>query len=129
MIHSGMQLSVVFTYKFWMGLNGFILLFLAVNIATIGVEIDSRFPFILALGYLVYLFVYLSKNAMWKLMTLFGIAILGIFIYLIGIISGLTGDNLRPLAWTHIVFSLLLLGGAFAHWKSYQSVNPEPSQD
>ena len=117
-----MQLSAVFTYKFWMGFNGFILLFLAVNIATIGVEINSGFPFLLALGYLVYLFIYLSKNAFWKLLTLFIVSVLGILVYLIGVVSGLTGSDLTPLAWTHIVLSLLLLGGAYAHWKLGKSL-------
>ncbi len=118
MIHSNMQLTKLFTYKFWMGFNGFVLLFLSVNIATIGVEIDSGLPFLLALGYLVYLFVYLSKNAYWKMVTLLGIAVVGVLVYLIGIISGITASDMAPLAWTHIVLSLLLLGGAIAHWKS-----------
>jgi hypothetical protein len=105
-------------HKFWMGFNGFVLLFLAVNIATIGVEIDSRFPFLIALGYLVYMFVYLSKGERWKLIALFSIAICGVLIYLIGLIIGRTGGNLYPMAWTHIILSAVLLGGAFAHLKT-----------
>jgi hypothetical protein len=105
-------------HKFWMGFNGFVLLFLAVNMATIGVEIDSRFPFLLALGYLVYMFVYLSKNEPWKLITLFSIAIAGVLVYLIGMIFGITGSGLYPLAWTQVILSAVLLGGAFAHWKT-----------
>lgn len=118
MINSGMNLANVFSYKFWMGFNGFVLLFLSVNMATIGVELDSGFSFILALGYLVYLFIYLSKNAYWKLLSVFIIAAAGVLVFLIGVISGLTPDNLDSLAWTHIVFSLLLLSGAAAHWKT-----------
>jgi hypothetical protein len=106
------------THKFWMGFNGFVLLFLAVNIGTIGVELDSGFPFIIALAYLVYMFIYLSKNAMWKLMTLIAIACAGFLFYLGGIIFGLIPDNLQALAWTHVVLSALLAGGALAHLKS-----------
>jgi hypothetical protein len=106
------------THKFWMGFNGFVLLFLAVNIGTIGVELDAGFPFIIALAYLVYMFIYLSKNAMWKLIALMSIAGAGLLFYLGGIIFGLTPDNLQALAWTHIVLSALLEGGAIAHLKS-----------
>ena len=106
------------TYKFWMGFNGFMLLFLAVNMATIGVELHSKIAFITAAIYLVYLFIYLSKNALWKLIVLFAIAAIGVLFYLVGIISGLIGPNLKALAWTHIVLSILLLGGAYAHFKT-----------
>lgn len=107
-----------FTHKFWMGFNGFVLLFLAVNIGTVGVELDAGFPFIIALAYLVYMFIYLSKSAMWKLATLLAIAGAGFLFYLAGIIFGLTPDNLRALAWTHVVLSAFLAGGATAHLKS-----------
>jgi hypothetical protein len=118
MIISDSMTKGFITYKFWMGFNGFILLFLAVNMATIGVELDSKLAFIAAAVYLVYLFIYLSKNALWKLQVLFAIAAVGLLFYLVGIISGLTGPNLKPLAWTHIVLSILLLGGAYAHFKT-----------
>jgi len=106
------------THKFWMGFNGFVLLFLAVNIGTIGVELDAGLPFIIALAYLVYMFIYLSKSAMWKLAALLAIAGAGFLVFLAGIIFKLTPDNLRALAWTHIILSALLGGGAIAHLKS-----------
>jgi len=106
------------THKFWMGFNGFVLLFLAVNIGTIGVEIDSGILFLIALGYLVYMFIYLSKSAMWKLITLLSIAGAGALFYLIGIVFSMISDNLTALAWTHIVLSLFLVGGAIAHLKT-----------
>jgi len=112
------QISILSNHKFWMGFNGFILLFLAVNIATIGVEVNSSIPFWAALGYLVYLFIYLSKSILWKLIVVFVIAGFGLLFYLAGIISGLTPGTLHPLGWTHIVLSLLLLGGAYAHYKT-----------
>ena len=106
------------THKFWMGFNGFVLLFLAVNIGTIGVEIDSKIPFLIALGYLVYLFIYLSKSAMWKLIALLSIAGAGTLFYLVAFLFSLISENLQALAMTHIVLSLLLTGGAIAHLKS-----------
>lgn len=106
------------TYKFWMGFNGFVLLFLAVNMATIGVELDSKIAFVVALGYLVYMFIYLSKNVLWKLLTLIAVAVAGMLFYLIGILAGSVSPNLKALAWTHIVLSLLLLSGALAHYKT-----------
>ncbi|MCP4584025.1 MAG: hypothetical protein GY839_20630 [candidate division Zixibacteria bacterium] len=112
-----MAKSSFMTHKFWMGFNGFVLLFLAVNIGTVGVEVDSSIPFLIALGYLVYMFIYLSRSAMWKLAALFSIAGAGILFYLGGIIFGYISDNLLALAWTHIVLSLLLAGGALAHFK------------
>jgi hypothetical protein len=106
------------SHKFWMGFNGFVLLFLGVNIATIGVEIDSRIPFLAAFGYLVYLFIYLSRGDMWKLIGLFIIAVAGALFYLAGMISGLTGSNIYHMAWTQVILSLILLGGAFAHLRT-----------
>jgi len=112
-----MNISFI-THKFWMGFNGFVLLFLAVNIGTIGVELDAGLPFIIALAYLVYMFIYLSKSAMWKLATLLAIACAGFIFFLAGIIFSLTPDNMQALAWTHIILSALLGGGALAHLKS-----------
>jgi hypothetical protein len=104
--------------KFWIGFNSFVLLFLAVNICTIGVEINSRLPFILGLGYMVYMSVYLSKGAQWKVLTLIGMGIAGTIVYLIGITFGGTPQTMIPLAWFHIALSLVLAIGAFAHLKS-----------
>ena len=108
----------IFTYKFWMGFNSFVMLFLAVNIGTVGVEIDSGFPFIIALGYMVYMSFYLSKSAAWKVYALIGIGAFGTLFYLLGIIFGLTPQNVHQLAWTHISLSLILTGGALAHFQS-----------
>ena len=104
--------------KFWIGFNSFVLLFLAVNICTIGVEIKSQFPFVLGLGYMIYMSVYLSKGARWKVITLFSMGILGVAAYLGGITFAGTPKTMVPLAWAHIVLSILLTGGAFAHLKS-----------
>lgn len=104
--------------KFWIGFNSFVLLFLAVNICTIGVEIKSQFPFILGLGYMIYMSVYLSKGARWKVITLLSIGLLGVFAYLVGISFAITPRPMQPLAWFHIVGSLILAVGAFAHLKS-----------
>lgn len=112
-----MNISFV-THKFWMGFNGFVLLFLAVNIGTVGVELDAGLPFVIALAYLVYMFIYLSKSAMWKLAALLAIACVGFLFFLAGIMFGFTPDNLRALAWTHIILSASLGGGAIAHLKS-----------
>lgn len=106
---------VFLNHKFWMGFNGFVLLFLAVTISTIGVEIKSGLPFLVALCYLVYMFVYLSKSILWKVYALIGIGIAGTLFYLIGMIAGMITDNLNPYAWTHIVLSILLTGGSFMH--------------
>jgi hypothetical protein len=106
---------VFFSHKFWMGFNSFVLLFLAVNISTIGVEVKSGIPFLIALCYLIYMSMYLSKSALWKVQTLIGIGITGALFYLVGMIAGMTSSNLYPLAWTHIVLSCLLTGGSFAH--------------
>jgi hypothetical protein len=104
--------------KFWIGFNSFVLLFLAVNICTIGVEINSQLPFILGLGYMVYMSVYLSKWALWKVLALLGIGILGALVYVIGMAFAGTPHSMFHLAWAHIALSLLLAGGAFAHLKS-----------
>ena len=109
---------VLLNYKFWMGFNGFVLLFLAVNISTIGVEINSGLPFLVGLCYLIYMFVYLSKSILWKVHVLIGIGIAGTLFYLIGMLTGMITDNLSPYAWTHIVLSILLTGGSFMHLKS-----------
>lgn len=118
MAASKIKNMTILSHKFWMGFNGFILLFLAVNVATVGVELNSGIPFLVALGYLIYMFIYLSKSALWKLRTLFAIAGAGVLVFLISIIFGFAGDGLNPLAWTHIVLSLLLAAGAFAHTKT-----------
>jgi hypothetical protein len=104
--------------KFWIGFNSFVLLFLAVNICTIGVEANSQLPFIIGLGYMVYMSVYLSKSAQWKVITLLGMGIAGTIVYLIGVTFGGTPPSMFPLAWAHIVLSLVLAVGAFAHLKS-----------
>lgn len=103
-----------------MGFNSFVMLFLAVNIATIGVEVRSGFPFLVALGYLVYMSIYLSKGAYWKVAALFGIGAAGALFYMIGIIGGLTPPPALALAWTHTLLSLLLAGGALVHLKAVQ---------
>lgn len=113
--------------KFWIGFNSFVLLFLAVNICTIGVEIKSQFPFILGLGYMIYMSVYLSKGARWKIITLLGMGLLGTVVYLVGILFAGTPKPMVPLAWAHIVFSLILIVGAYAHLKS-PSMDPETAQ-
>lgn len=113
--------------KFWIGFNSFVLLFLAVNICTIGVEIKSQFPFILGLGYMIYMSVYLSKGARWKVITLLGMGLLGVAVYLGGIIFAGTPKSMIPLAWAHIVLSLILAAGAYAHLKS-PSVEPDTAQ-
>lgn len=106
------------SHKFWMGFNSFVLLFIAINVATIGVEIDSRIPFILALGYMIYMSIYLSKGATWKVYTLIGIGVIGVLFYLLGLAFKITPANLYSLAWTHIILSLVLTGGSLAHLKS-----------
>jgi len=107
-----------FSQKFWIGFNSFVLLFLAVNIWTIGVELKSQLPFILGLGYMIYMSVYLSKGAAWKVIALLSIGLLGSIVYLIGIFFGGTPQSMFPLAWAHIAMSLILAAGAFAHLKS-----------
>lgn len=104
--------------KFWIGFNSFVLLFLAVNICTIGVETNSQFPFVLGLGYMIYMSIYLSKGARWKVITLMSIGLLGVVTYLIGVTIAGAPKSLVPLAWAHIVLSLVLAAGAFAHLKS-----------
>jgi len=113
--------------KFWIGFNSFVLLFLAVNICTIGVEINSQFPFVLGLGYMIYMSIYLSKGARWKVITLLSMGLLGVAAYLGGITFAGTPKSMISLAWAHIVLSLLLAGGAYAHLKS-PSVEPEAAQ-
>jgi hypothetical protein len=108
----------IFTHKFWMGFNSFVLLFLAVNAGTIGVEIDSGVPFIIALAYMVYMSVYLSKGGIWKVFILLGIGIVGALFYIIGIAFRLTPSSLMALAQTHIVLSLILAAGTLAHLRS-----------
>ena len=105
-------------HKFWMGFNSFVLLFLAVNIATIGVEVKSGIPFLLALGYMIYMSVYLSKSALWKVQVLLLIGLLGVLFYAIGLISGLTPQIMHPLAITHIILSVILSIGTYAHLKA-----------
>jgi len=113
-----MEISSLITHKFWMGFNSFVLLFLAVNIATIGVEIDSSLPFLLALGYMVYMSIYLSKTVLLKVYLLLGIGLFGAAFYAAGIIAGLAGQAVRPMAITHLVLSLILSAGALAHLTS-----------
>ena len=108
----------IIDHKFWMGFNSFVILFLAVNIGTIGVEIDSGLPFVIALGYMIYMSFYLSKGALWKVYALLGIGIFGALFYLLGITFKLTPPNVLPLAWTQIVLSLVLTAGSLAHLKS-----------
>jgi hypothetical protein len=105
-------------HKFWMGFNSFVLLFLAVNIATIGVEAKSNLAFIVALGYMVYMSVYLSKSALWKVQVLMGIGLAGAMLYLTGIVTSLTPSIMHPLAIAHIVLSAVLAVGALAHLKA-----------
>jgi hypothetical protein len=106
------------SHKFWMGFNSFVLLFLAVNIATIGVEAKSNLAFIMALGYMVYMSVYLSKSALWKVQALMAIGLGGMLFYLTGTITGMTPSIMRPLAITHITLSVILAAGALAHLKA-----------
>jgi len=108
-----------------MGFNSFVMLFIAVNMCMIGVEIYSRFPFLIALGYMVYMSFYLSKSAAWKVYALIGIGVFGTLFYLLAIIFGLTSQNLNPLAWTHVVLSLVLTGGALAHFQLRKKVVEE----
>ena len=118
MANSKVKNMTILSHKFWMGFNGFVLLFLAVNIATIGVEVDSSIPFLVALGYLVYMFIYLSKSILWKLQVLFAIGGAGALFYLISVIFGSTSGTMGSLAWTHIVLSFFLVGGALGHLKT-----------
>lgn len=104
----------IFTFKFWMGFNAFVLLFLAVNIATVGVEIDSEIPFLIALAYLIYMSVYLSRNSLARALILLGIGFAGMLFYIGGLIFGLTPPGVRPLALAHIFFSLVLVAGVYA---------------
>lgn len=115
---NAMEISSWITHRFWMGFNSFVLLFLAVNIATIGVETDSGLPFWLALGYMIYMSVYLSKTILLKVYVLLGIGLFGALFYAVGLITGFVGPLLRPLAVTQIVLSLILSAGAFAHLTS-----------
>lgn len=110
--------TVLFRYKFWMGFNSFVMLFLAVNIGTIGVEIDSGIPFTLALGYLVYMSFYLSINSITRVVLLMTIAIIGVLYYFAGIEFGYLPESTHALAWTHVVLSLILFLGSLAHLKT-----------
>jgi hypothetical protein len=104
--------------KFWIGFNSFVLLYLAVNVWTISVETNSRLPFFLGFAYMIYMSIYLSKGAQWKVLTLLGMGVAGALVYLAGVTFAGTPKTMFPLAWTHIVLSLILAGGAFAHLKS-----------
>jgi len=86
---------------------------------------SPRFPFLIALGYMVYMSFYLSKSAAWKVYALIGIGVFGTLFYLLAIIFGLTSQNLNPLAWTHVVLSLVLTGGALAHFQLRKKVVEE----
>jgi len=109
-----------FGYKFWMGFNSFVILLLAVNIGTIGVEMDSGFPFLLALFYMIFMSFYLSKAAFWKIYALIGIGTAGLIFYLIGNLSGMTPDNVRSLAGAHILLSFILTSGGVVHYLTYR---------
>jgi hypothetical protein len=106
------------SHKFWMGFNSFVMLFLAINIGTVGAETDSSLPFVIALGYMIYMSVYLSKAAAWKVYALLGIGLFGALFYLLGMAFKLMPQNLHALAWTHIVLSLVLAAGSLAHLRS-----------
>jgi hypothetical protein len=108
--------------KFWIGFNSFVLLFLAVNICTIGVEVKSRWPFLLGLGYMIYMSVYLSKGAAWKVFALLSIGVCGALFYLLGILFRYTPSSMYPLAGAHMAMSAILAAGAFAHIKSSASL-------
>lgn len=112
-------------YKFWIGFNSFVLLFLAINICTIGVETNSRWPFLLGLCYMIYMSIYLSKGAIWKVMTLLGMGICGVLFYLLAMLFGNMPSPMFPLAGAHIAFSAVLAAGAFAHLKSRDFVIQE----
>lgn len=108
----------LFRFKFWMGFNSIVMLFLAVNIGTIGVEINSEIPFFFALGYLIYMSYYLSKNSITRISMLLIIAIIGVLYYLFGITFGYLPESAHALAWTHVILSLVLAIGALAHFKT-----------
>jgi hypothetical protein len=76
---------------------------------------------------MIYMSVYLSKGARWKVIMLLGMGLLGAAVYLGGILFAGTPTTMVPLAWTHIVLSLLLAAGAFAHLKS-PSGEPETAR-
>ena len=111
-----------FSYKFWMGFNSFVMLFIAVNMGTIGVEVNSGLAFFVALGYMVYMSIYLSKAAVWKIYTLFAIGAGGALFYLVGILFNITPSIMYPLAWIHIVLSIVLAVGAAAHFYSRKKI-------
>ena len=101
-----------------MGFNSFVLLFLAINISTIGVEVNSTIPFLFGLGYLIYMSAYLSKGALWRVRVLLAIGLVGAFVYILGLVTSKSPATLTPLAIAHIVLSLILAAGAFADWRA-----------
>ncbi len=114
--------SAHFAAKFWLGFNSFVLLFLAVNISTIGVELSSHWPFLIALGYMVFMSIYLSRWAHWKVIALLAIGLAAVGVFGLELIVGKVNSGMQPLAITHIALSLILLIGGFAQLKAERRI-------
>ncbi len=103
-----------FAAKFWLGFNSFVLLFLAVNISTIGVELASHWPFLLALGYMIFMSIYLSRWAYWKVIVLLAIGLVAAAAFGLMLIAGKVSSGMQPLAVTHVALSVILFVGGLA---------------
>jgi len=107
-----------FAAKFWLGFNSFVLLFLAVNISTIGVELASHWPFLGALGYMVFMSIYLSRWARWKAIALLAIGLVAAGAFGLVLIAGKVSSGMLPLAITHVALSVILFVGGLAQLRA-----------